>query len=473
LPGFEGNDEGELWRAVVQAASGQPRQAAPTLKARGDVFRSYPRSLKMKVGMVMANSALSVGDVLMANSYLQVLAEEKPVGNEIDQLALIEGKVHQLSGDFDAAVSAWEAVEKGTHRPSTAEAIVLRAELLLARKKIEPKEAISALEKLRFSWRGGEFEFRVLHRLGQLYNSIGDYRNGLRTLQEAVTYFRELPESAKVTEEMVKAFDDLYLKDAADSMAPVRAIALFDEFKELAPSGERGDEMIRKLADRLAAVDLLDRAAQLLSDQVQFRLKGVERARVGARLAAVHLQNKQPKEAEAALERSREAGLPADLELQRRHLQARSLVDQGRVPDAERLLERDESPEADELRTEIYWGLRDWPNASKSLQKLVTRSGAEPGKPLSEAQARTILNFAIAVTLSGNERGIVKIRQDFGQAMKATPFNDAFNLIATPNAVGLVDYRSVADRVKVASNFTTFLDGYKQRLKEGKLSSIN
>ena len=42
--------------------------------------------------------------------------------------------------------------------------------------------------------------------------------------------------SAKVTEEMVKAFDDLYLKDAADTMAPVRAIALFDEFKELAPS---------------------------------------------------------------------------------------------------------------------------------------------------------------------------------------------------------------------------------------------
>ena len=129
--------------------------------------------------------------------------------------------------------------------------------------------------------------------------------------------------------------------------------------------------------------------------------------------------------------------------------------------------------DADELRTEIYWGLRDWPNAAKSLQKLVTRSGAQPGQPLNEHQARTVLNFAIAVTLSKNERGVVKLRQDFGTAMNATPLKDAFNLIASPDSLGLVDFRSVPDKVKVASNFTTFMDAYKKRMKDGKLSSLN
>ncbi len=471
--GFNDNDEGEFWRAIVQAASGKGRTAAPMLKAKGDVFRSYPRALKMKLGQVVANAALSVADVQMASSYLEVLAEEKPQGNEIDQLALIEGKVHQLSGNFDQAVQAWEAVEKGNHRPSMADAIVLRANLLLGQKKIQAKDAITELEKLRYAWRGGEFEFDLLRKLGKLYISIGDYRNGLRTLQEAVTYFRELPESAKVTDEMVKAFDDLYLKDAADGMSPVRAIALFDEFKELAPSGDPGDEMIRKLADRLASVDLLDRAAILLEDQIQFRLKGVERARVGNRLAAVYLLNREPREAQVALEKTRMDGLPADLEIQRRHLLARSLVDQGRVPDAEKVLERDESAEADQLRAEIYWGQQDWLNAAKSLQKVVTRAGAVSNKPLSEDQARLVLNFAIAVTLSGNDRGVIKLRQDFGPAMAATTYRDAFNLIASPNAQGLVDYRTLSDRVKVASNFTSFMDGYKQRVKDGKLSSVN
>lgn len=471
--GFNDNDEGEFWRAIVQAASGKGKTAAPTLKAKGDVFRSYPRALKMKLGQVIANAALAVADVQMASSYLEVLAEEKPQGIEIDQLALIEGKVHQLSGNFDQAVQAWEAVEKGTHRPSMAEAIVLRANLLLGQKKIQAQDAIAELEKLRYSWRGGEFEFELLHRLGRLYISIGDYRNGLRTLQEAVTYFREMPESARVTEEMVKAFDDLYLKDAADGMTPVRAIALFDEFKELAPSGEPGDEMIRKLADRLASVDLLDRAAILLEDQIQFRLKGVDRARVGTRLATVYLLNREPKEAQVALEKTRIDGLPPELETQRRHLLARSLVDQGRVPDAEKILDRDESAEADQLRAEIYWGQQDWLNAAKSLQKVVTRVGAAPNKPLSEEQAQLVLNFAIAVTLSGNDRGVVKLRQDFGPAMAATSYKDAFNLIASPNAQGLVDYRTLSDRVKVASNFTSFMDNYKKRMKDGKLSSLN
>jgi tetratricopeptide (TPR) repeat protein len=419
------------------------------------------------------NAALSIADIQMASSYLEVLAEEKPQGNEIDRLALLEGKVHQLSGNFDQAVAAWEAVEKGSHRPSMAEATVLRANLLLAQKKITPKDAIVELEKLRYAWRGGEFEFNLLKQLGQLYLSIGDYRNGLRTLQEAVTYFRDNPESAKVTDMMVKAFDDLYLKGAADSMGAVRAIALFDEFKELAPSGEAGDEMIRKLADRLAAIDLLDRAALLLEDQVQYRLKGAEKARVGARLATLYLLNHQPLEALAAIEKTRVDGVSDDLLAQRRHLQARALVDQGRVPDAERLLERDESAEADQLRAEIYWGRGNWIEASKSLQKLVARSGAVANKPLNEEQAHLVLNFATAVTLSGNERGAAKLKQDFGAAMNATPFKDAFNLIATPNATGLIDYKSVTDRVKTASNFSSFMSVYKQRMKEGKLSTIN
>ena len=57
--------------------------------------------------------------------------------------------------------------------------------------------------------------------------------------------------------------------------------------------------------------------------------------------------------------------------------------------------------------------------------------------------------------------------------MSATALRDPFNLIATPNTNGLIDYRTVADRVKVAANFTSFMDGYKKRLKEGKLSSLN
>jgi hypothetical protein len=472
-PSLDGADEGEFWRAVVMAALGKKTKAAVVLKKTGSVFKLYPRQMKMRLGMVISDAAVAAGDVKFASEYLGVLAQEKPEGNEIDQLALIEGRVNQLSGNFDAAIAAWEEVEKGEHRPSTARAIVLRTDLLLGRKKIDADEAADELEKLRFSWRGGEFEFKLLRELGRLHIKSDDYRNGLRTLRQAVTYFRDNPATGQVTKQMAEAFTDLYLNDKADSMQPVRAIALFEEFKELTPSGEQGEEMIRKLADRLAAVDLLEPAAKLLEEQIKSRLKGAERARVGARLATIYLLNRQPKLAREAIQKSAANGLPPELSAQRRILSARALMDMNQSPSAISLLEDDDSREADLLRTEIYWKDTDWANATKPLQRLVRSMGAGPGDELNEQQSQTVLNLAVALVLSGNERGVGRLRRDYSAGMDATPFKDAFRLIASPNAVGLLDYRTVASKVMTVSNFKTFMSAYRERMKAGKLSSLN
>ncbi|MBT6289757.1 MAG: hypothetical protein HOI98_05570 [Rhodospirillaceae bacterium] len=470
---LDGNDEGEFWRAVVMASKDKAIEAAGTLKKTGSVFKIYPRHIKMRVGMVVSNAAVSAGDVKFAAEYLGVLAEEKPTGTEIDQLALIEGRVNQISGNFDAAVSAWEEVESGDHRPSVARAILLRTDLLLGRKKIEADEAAEELEKLRFSWRGGDFEYDLLRKLGSLHIKSGDYRNGLRTLRQAVTYFKDKPTTGNVTKEMAKAFADLYLNDKADSMQPVRAIALFEEYKELTPSGADGEEMIRKLADRLAAVDLLGPAAKLLEEQIKSRLKGVERARVGARLAAIYLLNKQPKLAREGLQKSASADLPPEIAAQRRLLSARALMEMNQSPSAIALLEDDDSREADLLRSEIFWKDTDWANATKPLHRLVRSMGVGPGDPLDEIQAQTVLNLAVALALSGNERGIGRLREDHAAAMDATEFKDAFRLIASPNTVGLLDYRTVASKVATVNNFKSFMSTYRERLKSGKLSSLN
>jgi len=379
----------------------------------------------------------------------------------------------QLSGDFSGAVTAWEEVANGEHRPSIANAVVLRANLLLSTRKIKEKEAIKELEKLRFAWRGGEFEFALLRRLGRLYLDIGDYRNGLRTLRAAASNFRGNPEAGAVTQEMTGAFIDLYLNDAADEMTPVRAIALFEEFKELTPSGAKGDEMIRKLADRLAAVDLLGRAAELLEQQVEFRQKGVEKARVGAQLATVYILNREPEKAIDALKKSNVPDQPPELMEQRRLLSARSLIELKRQNEALVLLEDDASRGADLLRTEVFWQSKNWSSAAGSLRKLVSSTGAAPGRTLDDRQALFVLNWAVAMALSGNERGINRIVKDYMTAMDATSFKDAFRLVASPDSVGLIDFRTVAGRVKTVSNFKNFMAAYKERLKAGNLSQLN
>ena len=466
------NDEAIFWRTAVQAASGDLAGAAEEMKRTGLIVRPYPRALKMPLGTLVTAVAAKAEDIKQARHFLEILRLGPLSPAERSQLDFEQGRVLELSGDFDGAVEKWERVIAGTHRPSSVKATVARMELLLKLNRMTRAEALEELENLRFVWRGDEFEFKLLRRLGGLYLDEGRYRKGLDRLRKAATHFRTHPDAPDVTLQMSDAFSKLYLDDGADALAPVTAIALYDEFKELTPAGEQGDEMIRKLADRLVGVDLLDRAAGLLNGQVRFRLQGVEKARVGTQLALVHILARENDQALKALAETAVAGMSGQLVSRRRHIRAQGLMGLKRSEEALGVLKGDKSRDAELLRTEIYWRSRDWSNASQSLRKLIRESGAKPGGALDRTQAAHVLNYAIALTLSGNERALSRLRGDYDGAMAGTNLKDAFRLIVTPASLGLVDPASVAVRVKEVENFQSFMAAYRERLKTQNLSEI-
>jgi hypothetical protein len=469
---LDSNDEANFWRAAVIAESGDLLAAAAELRRTGGITRDYPKALKMPMGTLVAEAAIEIGDIKTANAFIEALRASEPTSIQTARIDYVEGKVKNVGGDVDGAITKWEAALDSRNRPIRAQATVARMDLMLKLERMSPKEAIADLEKLRYAWRGDEFEFKLLRRLGGLYLDEGSYRDGLQALRQAATYYRENEEAPQVTEQMADVFARLYLSDGADAMPAVTAIAVYDEFKELTPAGAKGDEMIRKLADRLAGVDLLDQAAEILEGQVRFRLSGPLKAEVGARLAVIYLLAREYQRGLAALDATEEQGLSQGLTEQRRHLRARALMGMNRQAEALELLKRDKAPDADTLRAEIFWKAGDWANASKSLNRVVKAEGAEKEKPLNDEQAATVLNYAISLTLSGNERGLGRLRRDFGRAMEATNLRDAFRLVTAPTALGLIDPATVTARVKLAENFKTFLGAYKKKLKERGLSGL-
>lgn len=471
-PSLNNNDEATFWRALSAARKGETVQASRVLRQLGSVIRGYPEPLKVPLGVMVAQTAVEVGDTRQASHFLELLAVGSPNPRQQAQMALVQGHVAELAGDFDGALAKWEEAELGSHLPSRAKAVVARTELLLKLEKATRAEAISAYEKLRFVWRGDDFEFRLLRRLGHLHLAAGDYRNGLRTLRQAATYFRDHRDSPLVTQEMTDSFAKLFLDGGADSLPPVSAIALYDEFKELTPAGAKGDEMIRKLADRLVSVDLLERGGELLESQIEFRLQGPEKARVGTRLAVIRLMANEPERALAALDATEDTGLPADLATARRYLRARAAIQVGQADGALALLDKDEAIEAERIRADIFWGKQDWSNAAQVLGRLVKAAGVTPKQPLDDRQGLAVLKLAVALTLSGNERGLARARTDFGPLMAKTPYADAFRLIASPSEIGLLDYQTVAAKVKEAENFQTFMADYRDLLKTSKLSEL-
>jgi tetratricopeptide (TPR) repeat protein len=470
-PSLGGVEEATFWRAAAQAELGDPALQALTLRDFGGVIGTYPRRVKVPLALIGAKAAVAAADDLGANNFLTAARVQDNTPHEMAAITYLEGKLAEATGNYDTALEHWAELEDSTDRYYRAVATRDRVELLYALEQLDRENLIRGLERLRFAWRGGDFEFGLLMRLGGLYTEAEDFGKALRVWQQAATYFQDRPDAEVALDRMHETFRKLFYEGYADTIPAVKAIALYDEFRELTPTGPEGDEMIRRLADRLVSVDLLSEAARLLKRQIDYRLNGADKARVGARLGLVYLLDRRPGDAMQALLDSKSPNLPPSLDRQRTHLLSRALADLGKVDEAVDLLKGDDSRAAAMLRAETYWKNGQWAAAATALAALAP----EPSRTLvlTDDEARMVLDWATALTLAQDERGVAAVRRRYMQAMERTPFRDAFDLITTIPEDGVIDYRTVAERIKQAEDFKSFLAAYRDRLRTEGLSAIN
>src|SRR5215470_12370072 len=108
------------------------------------------------------------------------------------------------------------------------------------------------------TWRGAETETEGLKLLAHLYTRDRRYRDAFHVMRTALLAHPNSDLTRKIQDEAAATFDSLFMSAAADAMTPVEALGLFYDYRDLTPIGRRGDEMIRRLADRMVTVDLLD-----------------------------------------------------------------------------------------------------------------------------------------------------------------------------------------------------------------------
>jgi len=368
---------------------------------------------------------------------------------------------------------------------------------------MKPSEAIAPLEALRFVHRGGEFEFKLLRKLGALYLGENQSRKGLVALRSAAANFPNRPEAKEIGEQMSSAFRELYLDGGADRLSPLTAVALYDEFRELTPAGADGDRMMSLLADRLVNVDLLGRAGELLDTLVAKRLSGLDKAHAGTRLAAIRMLDQKPELALKALKDSAvDEMMPPDLVAERKRLEARATFDSGDTLGGIRMLEGDPSLEAKWLRADMQWRVREWPAAATALGDLIEGEeqamaderaafkeavdpaknpaaavgSAEAGQQLAAKQdqhfkdrvAPLLLNRAVALSLASDRRGLKTLANEYGERMEGTDQAKAFAMLTAADN-GLIE--SVSAEMAAVDRIDAFVADYRERLKKASLST--
>src|SRR5205814_3126430 len=167
------------------------------------------------------------------------------------------------------------------------------------------EDVIPTLETLAVVWRGDATEVETLQLLARYYTEDARYRDAFQVMRSALSVQPNSEMTRRIQEEAATTFDSVFLTSKSDELPTIDALALFYDFRDLTPIGRRGDEMIRRLADRLVSVDLLDQAAELLQHQVDHRLQGAARAQVATRLALIYVMNRKVDKALAALRASR------------------------------------------------------------------------------------------------------------------------------------------------------------------------
>ena len=228
--------------------------------------------------------------------------------------------------------------------------------------------------------------------------------------------------------------------------------------------------MIRRLADRLVSVDLLDQAAELLQHQVDHRLQGAARAQVATRLAVIYLMNRKPERAIATLQATRTAELSNELRDQRLLLEARALSETGRHDLALELIANIDSHEAIRLRSDILWAARRWRAAAEQIELLYGDRWHE-FTPLNETERFDILRAAIGYSLGDEPIGLARFRESYAAKMADTPDRRAFDVVSAPVGTAGAEFQDVAKKVAGVDSLEAFLRDMRTRYPDSSAIS--
>jgi hypothetical protein len=465
-PALVGEREAVLWQSAMAAKEQDWDVAATGFAETDDLIDQYARPVRNRLRLLAAESRLATGDTGGASLYLSKIDADEPTESELAQVGYLRGQRLLLDGEIEEARKLWRRIARNRHRPSSARARLALVDLGVDKGTMPAEEAIDEIENLRFAWRGDQFEFALLSRLGDFYMEKGDYRNGFRALRQAASHFPNSRRSEQITRKMQQEFRDLYLTDKGEAVQAITAVALYEEYKELTPPGEEGDAIITKLADRLVEVDLLARAGDLLEDQVDHRLKGEEKAKVAARTALIRLLERKPEESLRILDASEEANLPEGLTHQRKHLRARALAEAGRENEALALLDGDDASDALQLRAEILWKQRNWKDAGLALARLVPAQ--PPERPLTAVESQSVLNLAVALTMADDRPALELLSESYRGAMKDSPQADSFGLLAG-DLIG-TNVKSISEELAQIGQIQDFVSSYRKQLNGTQLS---
>src|SRR5580704_16198021 len=461
-PSIGDQHDAPLWRALAYAKQGKWGQARDGFKSADAAVATLPVELQRVALKEEMRSAIEVGDFSTASSQLNDF-QTIGVPHELEPaMAVLMGRLAEGMGRNEDALAAYQTAADSWDRPAAAQGQLRETLLRYTLGDLKRDDVISQLETLTTIWRGDETEIEALQMLARLYTADNRYRDSFYVMRSALAAHPNSDMSRRIQQEAARTFDALFLAGKGDTMSAIDALALFYDFRELTPIGRRGDEMIRRLADRLVGIDLLDQAADLLQYQVDNRLQGAARAQVATRLAVIYLMNRKADRALATLRATRTADLTNEVRNQRLLLEARALSDMGRHDVALEVIGNLDGREVIRLRSDIYWAGRHWREAAEQIELLYGERWKD-WQPLNDIERSDLLRAQLGYALGEDTLGLGRFREKYAAKMSGTPDAHAFDVVSSPLGTSGTEFADIAHAAAAVDTLDGFLRDMQAR----------
>jgi tetratricopeptide (TPR) repeat protein len=469
-PQVGNQQDAPIWRAIALARQGRWAEARDIFKTVSAAVGALPIELQRMAMKEALRSSIELRDF---NNAARLVNDFETVGVTPDlepTINVLLGRLYEGLGRTEDALASYRAAAVSSDRRAAAQGRLRETVLAFATGSMGRKDVINDIETLTTVWRGDETETEGLKLLAHLYTEDSRYRDAFHVMRTALLAHPNSDMTRKIQDEAAATFESLFLGGKGDALPPVEALGLFYDFRELTPIGRRGDEMIRRLSDRLVGVDLLDQAAELLQHQVDHRLQGAARAQVATRLTVVYLMNRKPDRALATLQATRVSDLSNDLRDQRLLLEARAISTLGRHDVALELIANISSHEAVRLRSDVLWTARRWREAGEQIELLYADRWRQ-FPPLNDGERSDILRAAIGYALGEESIGLARLREKYQAKFADGPDRRAFDVVTAPIGTNGVEFQDVAKKIASVDTLDTFLRDLRARYPESSAVS--
>lgn len=298
-------NEAKLWRGIRDAWQGSDASTIRSLPDLLPVVRTYPPELQSRIVPTILETAAKQA---RPNIEMSMILPSDHEMSYAYPLALQK----ESSGDIDAALKQLDEISQSQDLLLTLKAGRQAAELRFTSGRVNAASTAEALRRQLFSWRGDERELTLRLRIAELQATAGLWRPALESLRDAGSATQSnatLNLTALIRGRVAGVFRAM-LADTNQRPSSIDFVSLTTEFADQFLEGDDSLAVKSFLVENLISLDLVEPARGATRSLMSTMASGLKRAKLGAHLAEMMVENGDGESARATLAQSDAENLP-------------------------------------------------------------------------------------------------------------------------------------------------------------------